>query len=134
MEESSVPVGRRASRALPPSIQVSKDAHDEDKTFSPKITCPALELINIQHGNIGFHLQVPRGGTHPNGVGSELTFFLESLFFVTVGFGYSWKRSTVTDGKCEQNTLTPRMFSHICTHFILVHMHRMAQGVARCVS
>ena len=34
---------------------------------------------------------------------------------------------------CEQNTLTPRIFSHICTHFILVRMHRMAQGVARRV-
>ena len=38
-----------------------------------EITCPALELINIQDGNIGLQLQVPRGGTHPNGVGSELT-------------------------------------------------------------
>ena len=54
-----------------PSIQVSKDAYDEDKKFSQKITCPALELINIQDGNIGFHLQVRRGGTHLNGVGSE---------------------------------------------------------------
>ena len=72
-------------------IQVSKDAHDEDKKFSPKITCPALELTNTQDGNIGLHLQVPRGGTHPNGFGSELTnfFLVESLFFVTVGFVYS---------------------------------------------
>ena len=94
-----------------PSILVNKDAYDKDKKFSLKITCPALELINIQDGNIGLHLQVPRGGTHPNGVGSELTklFFCSNLFFVTVG-------------------------SHICTHFILVHMHRMAQGVAARVS
>ena len=62
-----------------PSIQVSKDAHDEDKKFSPKNTCPALELINIQDGNIGLHLHVPHGGTHPNGVGSELTFFCSFL-------------------------------------------------------
>ena len=40
------------------------------------------QLTNIQDGNIGLHLQVPRGGAHPNGVGSELTIFflLESLF------------------------------------------------------
>ena len=38
-----------------------------------------------------------------------------------------------TEG-CEQNTLTPRIFSHICTHFILVHMHRMGHGVAARVS
>ena len=74
-----------------PSIQVSKDAHDEDKKFSPKITCAALELVGIQDGNIGFQLQVPRGGTNPNGVGSELTkiFCCLNLFFVTVGFVYS---------------------------------------------
>ena len=66
-----------------PSIQVSKDAHDEDKKFSPKITCPALELINIQDGNIGLQLQVPRGGTNPNGVGSELkNFFFSNLYFL----------------------------------------------------
>ena len=60
-------------------------------------------------------------------------FFCSSLFFVTVGFVYSWLWSTVTDGVCGQNTLTPRIFSHICTHFILVNLHRMAQGVARRV-
>ena len=67
-----------------PSIQVSKDAYDEDKKISQKITCPALELVNIQDGNIDLQLQVPRGGTKPNGVGSELTIFLllESLFFL----------------------------------------------------
>ena len=31
-----------------PSIQVRKDAHDEDKKISPKFTCPALELLTIQ--------------------------------------------------------------------------------------
>ena len=35
---------------------------------------------------IGIHLQVLHGGTHPNGVGSELTFFF--AFF----FCYSWFR------------------------------------------
>ena len=62
-----------------PSIQVSKDAHDEDNKLSPKIPCPALELINIQDGNIGLRLQVPRGGTHPNGVGSELAIFFARI-------------------------------------------------------
>ena len=62
----------------------SKDAHDDDKNFSLKITSPAFELINIQDGNIGFQLQVPRSRTNPNRVGSELTIFflLESLFFL----------------------------------------------------
>ena len=71
-----------------PSIQVSKDEYNKDKKFSPKKTSPALELTNIQDGIFGLHLQVHRGGTHPNGVGSELTFFF-ALFFVTVGFVYS---------------------------------------------
>ena len=56
-----------------PSIQVNKDEYNKDKKFSPKITCPAAVLTNTQDGNIGLHLQVPRGGTHPNVVGSELT-------------------------------------------------------------
>ena len=53
---------------------------------------PALQLINIQDGNVGLQLQVPRGGTNPNGVESELTklfFGRISLFFVTIGFVYS---------------------------------------------
>ena len=57
------------------SIQVNKDKYNKDKKFSPKITSPAPELTNTQDGSIGLHLQVPRGGTHLNGVGSELTFF-----------------------------------------------------------
>ena len=56
-----------------PSIQVNKDEYNKDKKLSPKITSPVPELINIQDGNIGLRLQVPRGGTHLNGVGSELT-------------------------------------------------------------
>ena len=71
-----------------------KDEYNKDKKFSPKVTSPALELTNIQDGNIRFHLS----GTHPNGVGSELTIFFCSLFFVAVGFVYSRWRSTVTDG------------------------------------
>ena len=44
-----------------------------------------LELTNIQDGNIGLHLEVLRGGTHPNGIASELTkifLLLESLFLL----------------------------------------------------
>ena len=55
--------------------------NNKDKKFSPKITSPALELTNIQDGDIGLHLQIPRGGTHPNGVGSELTIFLQLVSF-----------------------------------------------------
>ena len=58
-----------------PSIQVNKDEFNKDKKFSPKITSPLPELTNPQDGNIDFHLQIPRGGTHLGGVGSELTIF-----------------------------------------------------------
>ena len=61
----------------------------QGQEFSPKITSPALELTNTQDGNIGLHLQVPRGGTHLNRVGSELTFFFLRSLFVTVGFVFS---------------------------------------------
>ena len=67
-------------------LLVNKDAYNKDKKFSLKITSPALELTNIQDGNIGLHLQVPRGGTHPNGVGSELTCFLLSFLLQSVSF------------------------------------------------
>ena len=113
-----------------PSIQVNKDEDNKDKKFSPKITCLALELTNIQDQNIGLHLQVPRGGTHPDGVGSELIFFL-ALLFVTVGFVCSRWRSIVTDGVCRQIHLTRDFFSTVsslCTH------HIVAQGVAARVS
>ena len=72
-----------------PSIQVNKDEYNKDKKFSPKLISPALELTEIQDVNIGLHLQVPRGGSHLNGVGSELTYFSQISFFVTVGFVYS---------------------------------------------
>ena len=67
---------------MSPSIQVSKDAHDEDWKISPKITCPALDLINIQDGIFGFQLQVLRVDTNPDGVGSELTFFSRISLFL----------------------------------------------------
>ena len=69
-------------------MQVNKDAYDKDKKFSLKIASPALELTNIQDGNIDFHLQVLRGDTHPNGVGSELTILFAriSLFLQLVSF------------------------------------------------
>ena len=111
------------------SIQVNKDAYDKDKKFSLKNTCRALELTNIQDGNIGLHLQVPRGGTHPYGVGSELT----KIFVARISFLFRFQLTAIYCYRrrwCEQNTLTPHIFPHICTHFIHVHMHRMAQGVA----
>ena len=71
-----------------PSIQVNRDECNKDKKFSPKITSPALELTYTLDGNIGLQLQVPRGGTNPNGVGSEVTFFflLESFLSQLVSF------------------------------------------------
>ena len=58
-----------------------------------------------------------------------------NIFLLESPFCYSWFRLQLiaihcNRRLCEQNTLTPRIFSHICTHVILVHMHRMAQGVA----
>ena len=81
-----------------PFIQINKDAYNKDKKFSPKITSPALELTNMQDGNICVRLQVPRGGTHPNGVGSELTFFFCSNLF----FCYSWYRLQLIAIHCNR--------------------------------
>ena len=70
-------------------MQVNKDEYNKDKKSSLKINSPALELSNIQDGNIGLHLQVPRGGTHLNGVGSGLTEFYFariSIFLQLVSF------------------------------------------------
>ena len=80
-DEKSLTPRIRRTNLKTPFIQVNKDEYNKDKKFSPKMTSPALELTNIQHGNIGFHLQVPHGGAHPNGVGCELTFFLLSSHF-----------------------------------------------------
>ena len=100
-----------------PSIQVSKDAHDEDKKFSPKISCPALELINIQDGNIGLQLQASRGGTNPNGVGSELT-----NFFVRISlFWYSWFRLQLIAIHCNRRGV--RVFSRAFVHSSFAHIH-----------
>ena len=91
------------------------EEYNKNKKFSPKITSPALELPNIQDGNIGFDLQVPRGGTHLDGVGSELTFlFLESLFC------YSWFRLQLIAIHCNRRgvwTDTPH------TRVFLEHLH-----------
>ena len=80
------------------------------------------ELTNIQDGNIGFHLQVPRGGTHPNGVGSELT-----KFFARIVFCYSWFRLQLIAIHCNRRgvNITPSHtnFSRTFAHFILAHMH-----------
>ena len=88
--------------------------------FSPKITSPALESFNLQDGNMGLQLQVPRGGTNPNGVGSELTqifFLLESLFFC-----YSWFRLQLIAIHCNRRSttcdvLSTLRFPHVETAF-----------------
>ena len=99
-----------------PSIQVNNDAYHKDKKFSLNITCPALELTHIQDGNVGFHLQVPRGGTHPNGVGSELTkiFLLESLFC------YSWFRLQLMAIHCNRREVWTQ---HPHTTYFLAQLH-----------
>ena len=115
-----------------PSIQVNKDAYDKDKKFSPKTACPALELINTQAGNIGLQLQVPRGGAHPNRVGSEITKIVARISL----FCYSWFRLqsiaiAVSDGECEQNTLTQRIFlAHISSLFTFVAWLKVSHDVS----
>ena len=104
-------------------IQVNKDEFNKDKKFSPKITYPLPELTNIQDGNIGLHLQVPRGGTHPNGVGSELTQFCSAQ----ISFCYSWFRLQLIAIHCNRREVwtepSRRVISRTFTHFILTHMH-----------
>ena len=100
-----------------PSIQVNNDEYNKDKKLSPNVTSPALELTNIQDGNIGLHLQVPRGGTHPNGVGSELTGFLLSFLLQLFSF--------TVDG--DPQTFFSTLLS-LCTH------HIVAQGVVARVA
>ena len=90
-----------------PSIQVNKDAYDRDKKFSLNITYPALELTNIQDGNIGLHLQVPLGGTHPNVVGSELTIFFARIFVT-----YSWFHLQLIAIHRHRRGCVNRAFSH----------------------
>ena len=99
---------------------------DKDKKFSPKITSPVLELTNIQDGNIGFHLQVPLGGTHPNGVGSELT---KLIFFCSL-FCCSWFRLQSMAIHCNRRRGSPhtRLFRDT---FILVHTSHCG---SRCCS
>ena len=128
----------RQKWACEASTWLQSSCHDE-KSLTPRIkrthwrahpsrstkthttrTRSLLELINMQVGNIGFHLQVPRGGPHQKQLEVSSQFF-SNLFFVAVGFVYRWLWSTVTDWVCEQNTLTPRIFSHICTHFPCSH-------------
>ena len=48
-----------------------------------------INSLQRKGGSIGLHLQVPRGGTHPNGVGSELTIF---NFAPISLFSYGWFR------------------------------------------
>ena len=82
------------------SVQFNKDEYKKDKKFSPKITSPAPELTNTQDGNTGLHLQVFRGGTHLNGVGSELTFF-----FAEIAFCYSWFRMKLIAIHCNRRVV-----------------------------
>ena len=95
--ESGEPIEEPIHPGQQRRIQQGQELFSEDCFSSARVD-------NIQDGNIGFHLPVPRGGTHPNGVGSELVFFV--AFFVTVGFVYSRWRSTVTDGESGHIHLT----------------------------
>ena len=51
---------------------------------------------------------------------------VNSSFFVTVGFVYSWCRFTVTDGRCRQMHLTRHFSLAQCAHWMM-YTHIMAQ-------
>ena len=93
------------------SIQVNKDEYNKDKKFSPKITSPVPELIDTQDGNVGLHLQVPRGGTHLNGVGSELTIYI----YILLSFCYSWFRLQMIAIHCDRRGCTQE---HLARHWL----------------
>ena len=109
---------------LTPRIsQVNKDAYDKDNKFSLKMTCPALELTNTQDGIVGFHSQLPRGGTHPKGVGSELTFFYFAQIFFFCYSGFRLRSIAIHCNRRGVSTDTPhtRIFRHFhpCSHITL---------------
>ena len=90
------------------------------------------ELIDTQDGNIIFHLQVFRDETHLNAVGSQLAFFFESLFFVTVFFFQSLAIHCNWLGMWTER-FHRLFFSHIYA-FSSLDTHRIVvQGVARRV-
>ena len=92
------------------SMQVNEDEYNRDKKFSPKITSPTPKLTNTQDESIGLHRQVPRGGTHLNGVGVELTFFN----FAQISFCYSRFHLQLIAIHCNQRCVWTDTF-------ILVH-------------
>ena len=71
-----------------PSIQINEDEYNKDKKFSPKITSPALELMNNKKCEYWPSITNSKWSPHLNGIGSVLTFFQQISFF----FCYSWFR------------------------------------------
>ena len=78
------------------------------------------KLTNTQDGNNGLHLQVPRGGTHLNGVGCELTFF---IILLRSHFCYSWFRLQSIAIHCNRRGVcAEHPYTRLCLDtFILVH-------------
>ena len=114
-----------------PSIKVNKDAYDKDKKFSLKITCPALELTNIQDGNVGLHLQVPRGGTHPNGVGSVLkNNFRLNLFSWLQLVSFTADSDSLSPTGSVNRTPSHRVFAHISSLFTCTAWLKVLQRVS----
>ena len=105
-----------------PSIQVNKDAYDEDKEIFSEDYLSSARIINIQDGNIGLQLQVPRGGANPNGVGSELTIFFARISFLLQLVSFTVDSDpTVTDGGCEQTH--PHNAYFLAHSFAHMHLH-----------
>ena len=119
--ESGEPIEEPIHPGQQRRIQQGQEVFSED-------TSPPLEFTNIQDGNIGLHLQALRGGTHPDGLGSELTIFLlESLFFC-----YTWFRLQLIAIHCNQRGMStehPHTVIFSCTSHMCLH-HIVAQGVA----
>ena len=53
------------------------DGQNKSAKSRMNLRTKTIHINSLQRngGSVGLHLQVLRGGTHPNGVGSELTFF-----------------------------------------------------------
>ena len=121
-----------------PSIQVNKDAHDKDKKFFAEDYFSSAR-VDQQTGWQYWPSSPSSSWWHESEWSWKWAhnFFCSNLFFVTVGFVYSWYRSTVTDAGSEQNTLTARILAHLhtfhpCSH--APHGFVLTSSPLSCVS
>ena len=93
---------------------------DFDPIFELRSLSKTVFIVLQHNTEDGTLPQAIPGETCLDGVGGAHIIMLSDLFFVTVGFGDSRWRSTVTDGGCRQIHLTrhfSRTFAHISSLF-----------------